>query len=627
MYTVALINMPFANLNLPSIALTQLKGMLVKDVNDVAAEIFYLNHDFADLIGVEKYREIAHTFWLGDWIFRQAAFPELPDNTTAFFQRYFPGRTDDTQRLKGLITRIRPEIDDLMEELIDRHGLDRFDIVGLTSMFSQTGACFAMARHIKERNPNAIVVMGGANCEAPMGQELVRNCASIDYVFSGPALKSFPEFVRRCRDGQRDGIGQIRGIFDKENADALRGQTMIGDELDINEYIELDYDSFIDFVRGKYEGREMELTVPFETSRGCWWGERAHCTFCGLNGMTMAYRAMDPDQAVKMITSLFRYSSVATRLESVDNIMPKSYLDSVFPNLKTPRSMYMFYEVKADLSEQDMRVLSGARVKILQPGIEALATSTLKLMKKGVTSFNNITFLMNCLIHEIYPVWNLLIGFPREEAEIYRKYMSDLPKLYHLPPPTGVYTIRFDRYSPYFKHPQEYGLDLKPLPFYELTYPFDADALANMAYYFADQNFGASYMRAAAEYLAPLQQLVENWKQRWENDVTPALYSERRGDGMIIHDSRSGHPDSYEISDLSARILDALSRRKAPSELAAALKDVDRNELADELEQLEDRNLIFTESGMVMSIVLPRKTVWTPTSLLLETALETATAA
>jgi hypothetical protein len=55
---------------------------------------------------------------------------------------------------------------------------------------------------------------------------------SIDYVFSGPALKSFPGFVRRCRDGQRDAIGQIRGIFDKENADALKGQTTIGDELE-----------------------------------------------------------------------------------------------------------------------------------------------------------------------------------------------------------------------------------------------------------------------------------------------------------------------------------------------------------------------------------------------------------
>src|SRR5262249_372719 len=241
------------------------------------------------------------------------------------------------------------------------------------------------------------VVMGGANCEAPMGQELVRNFRGIDYVFSGPALKSFPQFVGYCRNGQRDKVTDIAGIFDKSIAERTRGQAIIGEELGLNEDIDLDYDDFVEFIRNKYPNSDIKLTIPFETSRGCWWGERAHCTFCGLNGMTMNYRAMESERAVKLISSLFRYSSVAARLESVDNILPKKYLDSVFPHLQTPASMYLFYEVKADLTEEDMRVLSQARVKVLQPGIESLATSTLKLMKKGLTSFNNVTFLMNCL--------------------------------------------------------------------------------------------------------------------------------------------------------------------------------------------------------------------------------------
>ena len=35
-------------------------------------------------------------------------------------------------------------------------------------------------------------------------------------------------------------------------------------------------------------GRPVDVV---ETSRGCWWGERSHCTFCGLNGMGMTYRS------------------------------------------------------------------------------------------------------------------------------------------------------------------------------------------------------------------------------------------------------------------------------------------------------------------------------------------------
>ena len=32
-------------------------------------------------------------------------------------------------------------------------------------------------------------------------------------------------------------------------------------------------------------------TLLFETSRGCWWGAKSHCTFCGLNGGSMTFRS------------------------------------------------------------------------------------------------------------------------------------------------------------------------------------------------------------------------------------------------------------------------------------------------------------------------------------------------
>src|SRR5215475_8944794 len=121
MYKIALVNMPFANLSLPSIALTQIKSMVERECDDVGAEVLYLNHDFADLIGAEAYHDIAYVIYLGDWIFRQAAFPDLPDNSVAYFQRYMPRRTEETVRLKQLISTFRPKLDDFLEGLIDRY--------------------------------------------------------------------------------------------------------------------------------------------------------------------------------------------------------------------------------------------------------------------------------------------------------------------------------------------------------------------------------------------------------------------------------------------------------------------------------------------------------------------------
>ena len=186
---ILLINMPFAALNSPSIALTQLESVLGDEHRDrVSVEILYLNHDFAQYMGAELYHHIvdsldANNSGIGDWFFRQAAFPELPDNTDLYFRRYYPYRNKQTQLLKDSVLERRPGIGQFMHRLIDKYGIDQAVIVGFTSMFQQNVSCFALARALKERNPNAVVVMGGANCEAPMGQEIAKNVEQIDYVF------------------------------------------------------------------------------------------------------------------------------------------------------------------------------------------------------------------------------------------------------------------------------------------------------------------------------------------------------------------------------------------------------------------------------------------------------------
>jgi hypothetical protein len=129
-----------------------------------------------------------------------------------------------------------------------------------------------------------------------------------------------------------------------------------------------------------------------------------------------------------------------------------------------------------------------------------------------------------------------------------------------------------------------------------------------MAYYFGDQNYRAAYIQATAEYITRLQQLIEAWKQKWKSGPTPALYMLNQGAKVIINDSRSGDEETYELSDLSARILTYLSRRKSVTELREALRDVAETELTDELTWLMDRNLIFDEEDRYMSIVFRQKT-------------------
>jgi ribosomal peptide maturation radical SAM protein 1 len=611
MYKICLINMPFANLGLPSIALTQLKSVLETELpNQVSVEVLYLSHDFAKFFGIEFYDYLTNSMesfntGLGDWMFRQAAFPDLADNTENFFKRYFPGKMPEVQRIKEMLLQKRPGLNALMDELISRYELDKNHIVGFTSMFMQNLASFAMARKLKQRNPQILTVIGGANCEFPMGGVVAERVKGIDYVFSGPALKSFPEFVRHFMAGDLAQCANVRGVLRRGAVSPKSGPETIGEDLNIDIQIPLDYGPFLDRFEQYFGDTGSKPVLPFETSRGCWWGERSHCTFCGLNGLSMGYRAMKPELAVELFKTLFRHAGRVSRLTSVDNILPKSYLKEVLPLLETPPDMEIFYEVKADLSEEEIAILAKAGVKQIQPGIEALATSTLKLMKKGTTVFQNVKLLKLCALYGIKPHWNLLLGFPGEGAESYRRYVELLPLLVHLQPPSGAFPVRFDRFSPYFYKAKEYNLDLSPLDFYSMVYPFEEADLKNLAYYFADKNIAADYFITMAKWVGKVRAKVAEWQARWDTgkySLPPRLYFKE--DTQKVYDSRSGTAVEYPLGPASWTILRYLVKPTRMEDILKVFPAEAGFNVREEIAMLEAKGLIFQESDRFFSLVL-----------------------
>jgi ribosomal peptide maturation radical SAM protein 1 len=615
MYRVALINMPFANLNMPSLALSQLKSVLEEHFKDqIRVDIYYLNHNFANHMGVDFYNDVSsrqdsQNSGLGDWFFRQIAFPALPNNAAVYLTRYFPQRNDQSSTLKGLILKSRRGLEQLMEDLITKYELDKADLVGFTSMFMQNVAVFAMAQKIKERNPKVTTIMGGANCESPMGQVIVKNVKQVDYVFSGPALKSLPQFVQHCLDHQESKCSSIKGVFSKRNYFFHTGPDAIGEELSIDVPTKLEYDSFLSTWKENFADTGAKPVLLFETSRGCWWGERAHCTFCGLNGTTMAYRAMKPELAIDLISGLFKFSSTVSRLESVDNILPKNYLQEVLPLIKPPENMTIFYEVKADLADHDVEVLSKAGVRAIQPGIESLNTSTLKLMKKGTSSFQNLILLKNCLRYGVNPAWNLLIGFPGEKEDVYRKYVEEVPLLVHLPPPTGAYPVRFDRYSPYFMKAEEYKLDLHPLDYYSLIYPFEESDLENMAYFFGDTNLDAEYAKTTFRWIGPVREQVTRWVEKWQSlDTIPKLFFKEERDGTIILDTRFGDAIEHDVGAVGRDLLKYMNKPKDLVDITGKFGHLTGFDAEREIGLLREKRLLFTETGRFFSLVLDRDT-------------------
>src|SRR5215471_13794135 len=141
MLRIKLVNMPFADWNRPSFALSQLASKVRRDFGDrVSVDICYVNQDIAAFFGARTYESLCTSHdhvdtGIGEWLFRQVAFPETEDNSDEYFRRFYPGVAWASFREE--ITERRLRLPRLCEELIDRHALADADITGFTSMFAQ----------------------------------------------------------------------------------------------------------------------------------------------------------------------------------------------------------------------------------------------------------------------------------------------------------------------------------------------------------------------------------------------------------------------------------------------------------------------------------------------------------
>src|SRR5262249_51859847 len=146
-------------------------------------------------------------------------------------------------------------------------------------------------------------------------------------------------------------------------------------------------------------------------------GQKHHCTFCGLNGQTMAFRAKSPDRVLSELKELLA-KHPSNKVSMVDNIMPHPYFRDFLPRLgRQLPGLHVFYEQKANLSLDQVLTLKRAGVAVIQPGIEALCSSLLKRMDKGVSASQNLTLLRYARAADLAVNWNLLYAFPGDQAE------------------------------------------------------------------------------------------------------------------------------------------------------------------------------------------------------------------
>ncbi|MBW2431937.1 MAG: RiPP maturation radical SAM C-methyltransferase [Deltaproteobacteria bacterium] len=538
MQRVILINMPFASAKFPSPALSILKPLVEK--TGVGCDVAYLNILFqAACGGSERYEGVADFLVIGETVFGAELFGEDWSQSDrgrldTFSAPLMPDGINREAMRQSLLD-MRPQAGEFLRECLRTIKWQDYDIVGFTSVYSQNVAALALAQQIKQRWPDKIVAFGGANCEEDMGAALLRLFPFVDWVFNGEADLSFPQAVVNWFNGKPP--AGLSGVAYRSN-----GEIVVQGQGQSPQMDDLPYPDFDDYFKALNQWAPDLLTsapISLELSRGCWWGKKSQCIFCGLNCHSMNYRRKSPGRAESEIKELTARYHVA-KVILTDSILDMSYFKTLLPRLaEWGRLDELFLESRSNLTRDQVRMLSAAGVKLFQPGVESLDSEMLAYMGKGTTLLQNVQFLKWALEYELYPTWNLLYGFPNEPAEAYRRMHELIPSIVHLFPPLDVSPVLLVRFSPLFEQYHKWHIrNLRAHKGYQSVYPYDSSDLDALAYFF---DFDWDGQDKIPVYIDPLKKRVRLWQQLWAQSQPPILTEVQTAENKImIYDTRSG---------------------------------------------------------------------------------------
>lgn len=547
-----------------------------------------------DSITVDDYEHVANEGipnGIGDWIFTGALHE--PGFGVAEFRRHIEPRSVNVGRAFEMREHAIEFADLATAEILAAEPA----VVGFSTTFMQNVPSLAVAARIKRARPDVVVVFGGGNCDGPMGAALHRNFPFIDFVVRGEAEMIFPALLDRVESGAalsdlpgvcwwRDGVS----VANPDHRSPLPpGRLPVPD-----------YDDWFEHVAASPVEGAIEPTLMLESSRGCWWGEKHQCTFCGLNGSLIQFRSKPATQFVSELTDLVRRHRCLD-ITMVDNIIDSRYFANVLPELaKLDWDLRIHYEVKSNLTAPQIEALVAGHVAHVQPGIESLSTRALQLMDKGVHAVRNVRTLREGVSHHLTVSWNFLYGFPGETDDDYLPVIEQLPALIHLPPPSGASKIVLHRFSPNFDRPELGFAERRPAAHYSHVYRLPEHELADLCY-----EFDTTYAGIGASTVTKLERAIDAWTAG-HHDST--LLRVDLPEHLLIMDRRHGWPErDHVIADPVLRAAyDELETGRTIDGVQARLVRSGHDITLDQLRQwaadLSRAGLLFAESGRLVAL-------------------------
>ena len=559
-----------------------------------------LRDEFGPVIGTSLYSEIAEAgayTGLGDLVFRSRAEGRT-DRSISLHE------TDVEARASKLVAQNWNRLNLIASTFVDqearRVSLElpaSAAVLGISSTFVQTFAGLAIAGAVKQIRPDTYVVLGGANYWEEKAQVFLEQFDFIDAVVFGEGEAPLVKLLRTIDLGlqPRSGDGVSVREYYRPSPETTNATT-VGV---LDPAPSPATDAYFEQVTDSELGAAFRPRLSWELSRGCWWGEKRHCTFCGLNGSNMEYRPRrSSDTANEILAQLERHRLLDVIF--VDNILHIDAINEVIAQFPPDLDIQVHLEVKSNLTFEQLRRLRDHGVWHVQPGIESLARRTLHLMRKGVTPLMNVKFLRDCERLGMTVAWNILAGFPDETIADYAEMLQQIPRLHHLQPPGSTARLMIVRFSPLFEEEGVAVDRLKPADFNALLWPSlgESDLFDVSDVFVSNKTVGLSDSSISA-----VQDLVHVWEDAYPRSL---LTSRRTSSGAVVIEQGS-------ILDQPLHTLTEEWEVAVWAELEEGLASAGRNRLkgkfpgldrpiAELIAELEESGVLFRDRNALLAL-------------------------
>ncbi|MFW2366311.1 MAG: RiPP maturation radical SAM C-methyltransferase [Desulforhopalus sp.] len=588
-FRLGLISMPWSIFNRPSIQLASLKSYVQRDTK-ISVDAFHPYLGLAREIGLEQYSRISGNPWAGEALFAPLLFSDKREDAEKLYHRCFKGQQPQPPSFPSLVKVIEQGCDQWLEKI----DLSQYSLLGFSICFSQLLPSLYMAKKIKETHDQLPIVFGGSSCSGEVGASLNQHFPQIDFIIDGEgedALLSLCNFLRGESYTLRESVQTVTPI------PVAKSPT---ETLDLNDQPYPDYTSYFQEVQQVFPENPFIPVLPIEFSRGCWWNK---CTFCNLNLQWHNYRFKKGDRMAKETLHLAR-TFQSLHFTFTDNALPPNEADSFFQYLAESEMDFDFFaEIRGVTEPKRLELFKKGGLNTVQVGIEALSSSLLKKMAKGVKVIDNIAVMKLCSRWGITLEGNLITDFPTTTQEEIAETLHNLDFVLPFSPlQTAAFFLGYG--SPIHSNKEDFSIQtLLPHSKNRLLFPNEyIDSMTMLV-----TSFRGDRVRQRKLW-QPVNDKIKAWQefhQKRSKTKQHPLYFRDGGSFLIIRQERSTSPPlTHRMRGLSRKIYLLCDIPIEKKRLLTLFPTLSEEKLQKFINQMCAKRLMFQEDDRVLSLAV-----------------------